>query len=103
MNNKQLEIMAREHDMTAIDAEFAEGVAEAAAEGAVTGYKKIEEAVVSGYKKIEDGVVTGYKKIETGAVDGFGKVVDKCVEVLFAKEGESVEDAKKRLSHKEEK
>ena len=103
MSNKQLEMMAREHDMTAIDIEFAEKVAEAAAEGTVTGYKKIEEAVVSGYKKIEDGVVTGYKKIETGAVEGFGKVVDKCVEILFAKEGESVEDAKKRLSHKEEK
>jgi hypothetical protein len=58
---------------------------------------------MTGYKKIENGVVTGYKKIETGVVDGFGKVVDKCVEVLFAKEGESVEDAKKRLNHKEEK
>ena len=50
------------------------------------------------YKKIESGVVEGYKKIEKGAVDGFNKVSDKCVEKLFAKEGESVEDAKKRLS-----
>ena len=65
--------------------------------------EKIAESVVKGYQKIEDGVVTGYKKIETGVVDGFGKVVDKCVEVLFAKEGERVEDAKKRLNHKEEK
>ena len=81
MNKKQLEMMAREHDMTAIDAEFAEEVAEVAAEGAVN----------------------GCKKIETGAVEGFGKVVDKCVEALFAKEGESVEDAKKRLNHKGEK
>ena len=62
------------------------------------GYKKIEEGVVNGYKKIENGVVEGYKKIENGAVEGFNKVSDKCVEVLFAKEGESVEDAKKRLS-----
>ena len=59
--------------------------------------EKIAEAVVGGYKKIETGVVEGYKKIETGAVDGFNKVSDKCVEKLFAKEGESVEDAKKRL------
>ena len=64
--------------------------------------EKISDGVVEGYKKIEDGVVTGYKKMETGVVDGFGKVVDKCVEVLFTKEGESVEDAKKRLNHKEE-
>ena len=46
--------------------------------------------------------MTGYKKIETGAVKGFGKVVDKCVEVMFAKDGESVEDAKARLSGKED-
>ena len=103
MNNKQMEMMAREHDMSAVDAEFAEEVADAVAKGAVGTYQKIENAVVGGYKKIEDGVVTGYKKIENGAVEGFGKVVDKCVEVLFAKEGESVEDAKKRLNHKEEK
>ena len=65
--------------------------------------EKITEGIVTGYKKIEDGVVGGYKKIEDSAVTGFGKVVDKCVEVLFAKEGESVEDAKARLSRKEEK
>ena len=57
--------------------------------------------IVEGYKKIEDGVVTGYKKIETGVVEGFGKVTDACVKTLFAKEGESVEDAKARLSGKD--
>ena len=93
MSNKQMEMLAREHDMTAIDAEFAEEVAD----GAVKGYKKIETGVVTGYKKIETGVVNGYKKIETGVVEGFGKVVDKCVETLFAKEGETVEEAKARL------
>lgn len=60
--------------------------------------EKIAEAVVGGYKKIEDGVVGGYKKVEKGAVDGFMKVTDKCIEKLFAKEGESVEEARKRLS-----
>lgn len=63
--------------------------------------EKIAQTVTEGYKKIENGVVEGYKKIENGVVEGFGKVTDKCVEVLFAKEGESVEDAKKRLSGKE--
>lgn len=61
---------------------------------------KIQKGIVDGYKKIEDGVVTGYKKMETGVVEGFGKVVDKCVEVLFAREGETVEEAKERLSEK---
>ena len=64
--------------------------------------EKIADKVVDGYKKIEDGVVGGYKKIESGVVEGFTKVSDKCVEVLFAKEGETVEDAKKRLSGKTE-
>lgn len=64
--------------------------------------EKIAEGVVAGYKKIENGVVSGYQKIENGAVNGFGKVVDKCVEVLFAKDGETVEEAKARLSGKDE-
>ncbi len=63
--------------------------------------EKIAEKVVEGYKKIETGVVGGYKKIENGVVEGFNKVSDKCVEVLFTKEGESVDDAKKRLSGKD--
>ena len=87
MNEKQMEMMAREHDMSAIDGEVAEEAAKKAADGAKSAYQKIEDAVVS-----------GYKKIETGVVEGFAKVTDKCVEKLFAKEGESVEDAKKRLS-----
>lgn len=60
--------------------------------------EKIAEKVVEGYKKIEDGVVEGYKKIEEGAVSGFNKVTDKIVETVFAKEGETVEEAKERLS-----
>lgn len=64
--------------------------------------EKIAEGVVKGYKKIEEGVVGSYKKMENGVVEGFGKVTDKCVEVLFAKDGESVEEAKKRLSSDKE-
>lgn len=60
--------------------------------------EKIAEKVVEGYKKIEGGVVDGYKKIEEGAVSGFNKVTDKIVETVFTKEGETVEEAKERLS-----
>lgn len=60
--------------------------------------EKIAKGVVEGYKKIENGVVSGYKKIEDGVVEGFGKVTDACVKTLFAREGESVEDAKRRLT-----
>lgn len=60
--------------------------------------EKITAGAVKDYRKIEDSVVGGYKKIETGVVEGFRKVTDKCVEVLFARDGESVEAARKRLS-----
>ena len=60
--------------------------------------EKIAEGVVKGYKKIENGAVGGYKKVENFFVSGFGKVVDKCVMALFARKGESVEEAKQRLS-----
>ena len=64
--------------------------------------EKLGSTVTEGYQKIEDGVVDGYKKIESGVVEGFEKVSDKIVELLFAREGESVEEAKKRLSGEEE-
>lgn len=49
-------------------------------------------------QKIETGVVNGYKTIENGVVDGFRRVTDRCVETLFAREGETAEEAKARLS-----
>ena len=60
--------------------------------------EKIAEGVVKGYKKIEEGVVEGYKKIEHGTVEGFNKVSDRIIEKVFSKDGETVEDTKKRLS-----
>lgn len=60
--------------------------------------EKTAETVTDGCKKIESGVVDGYKKIESGVVGTFNKVSDKFVEKLFARDGETVEAAKKRLS-----
>lgn len=60
--------------------------------------EKIAEGVVGGYKKIEEGVVGGYKKMEDGVVGGFNKISDKFVDHFLTKEGESVEEAKKRLA-----
>ena len=60
--------------------------------------EKIADTVVGGYKKIEEGVVGGYKKIEDGVVEGFNKMTDKFVGALFTREGETVEEAKERLS-----
>ena len=63
-------------------------------------YEAIEEGVVGGYKKIENTVVSGYKKVETGAVNGFRKVSDFFIKKLFSREGETVEETRKRLSRK---
>ena len=82
---------------------------------------KISENVTEHYQKIEDKftekfleedgslktgkvgetVVDGFKKIEDGVVEGFQKMTDKIVEKVFAKEGESVEEAKARLNGEE--
>lgn len=61
---------------------------------------RMTETVVDGYKKIETGVVEGYKKIEAGVVSGYTKIEDKFVDAYLTEEGESVEDAKKRLKGK---
>lgn len=99
MNNNIEQVMkAREHDVSDLTPEVVEEAVKAVGQEVVNGYGKIEKGVVDGYKAIETGVVEGYKKIEKGVVEGFEKVTDKCVEVLFTKEGETVEDAKKRLS-----
>lgn len=60
--------------------------------------EKIAEEVVGGYKKIEHGVVGGYKKIENGAVGGFNKIADAFVDQFLTKDGETVEEARKRLA-----
>ena len=53
--------------------------------------QKIEKAVVGGYKNIESGVVSGYQKIE-----------DKFIDAFLAEEGETTEEARARLTGKED-
>lgn len=60
--------------------------------------EKIAENVVGGYKTIENGVVGGYKKMENRVVGAYRKIEDKFVDQYMTHEGESVEDAKKRLA-----
>ena len=68
------------------------------AEGTVKAYRAVENGVVGGYKAIENAVVGGYKAIENGVVGGYKKIEDAFVGKFLTKEGESVEDAKKRLT-----
>ena len=66
----------------------------------VEAYNAIEETVVETYEKIEDGVVGGYKKVENTFVSGYKKIEDKFVQKFLAREGETTEEAKERLSRK---
>ncbi len=57
--------------------------------------------IVEVNEKIASGVTTGYKKIEDGVVNGYKKIEDKFVDQFLTKDGESVEDAKKRLKEEQ--
>ena len=59
--------------------------------------QKIAETVVEGNKKIADGVTEGFQKISDAVAGGYTKIEDRFVDRFLAKEGETVEDAKKRL------
>jgi hypothetical protein len=63
---------------------------------------KLAQTVTGGYKKIEKGVVSGYKKIEDGVVDGYKKIEDRFIDAFLAEEGESTEEARARLTGKED-
>ena len=96
--------MAREHDIIGslevppLSAEDAAATHQAV-EHTVTGaYKKVEDTVVGAYKKVEGTVVGTYKKVEGSVVGAYRKVEDAVVGKIFARPGESLEDAKKRLS-----
>jgi len=63
-------------------------------------YQTVENSVVNTYDKIETGAVSSYKKVENGFVSGYRKIEDKFVQKFLAREGESTEEAKARLSRK---
>lgn len=53
--------------------------------------------LVQANDKITKAVTKGYKKIEKGVVDGYTKIEDKFIDMYLAKDGESLEEAKKGL------
>lgn len=62
--------------------------------------EKIAEGVVHAYGAVEHAVVDGYTKIETTVVDGYTKIEDAFVARYLVQDGETVEEAKKRLREK---
>lgn len=59
--------------------------------------------LVKANQKIADCVVSGYKRIENGVVGTYTKIEDKFVDLYLTKDGESVENAKKRLKQEQQK
>ena len=61
--------------------------------------KMAKSKIVKVGKKVSDTVVNGYKKVEKTVVDGYTKVEDKFVDAYLTREGETLEEAKKRLKN----
>ncbi len=61
------------------------------------GINMAKSKIVKANQRIADAVVSGYKKIENGVVGGYQKIEDKFVDTYLTREGETVEEAKKRL------
>lgn len=67
------------------------------------GGKKINMAkskLIQANKKVAETVTGGYKAIEKGTVKGYKKIEDKFIDQFLTREGESIEDARKRLKDK---
>lgn len=65
--------------------------------------EKIAEKVTDGFQKINDTVVSGYKKIENVVVNSYNKIEDNFIDHYLTKDGETTEEAKKRLKQAQEK
>lgn len=49
--------------------------------------------------KIAEGVTDGYKKIENAVTEGYKKIEDTFVDRYLTHDGETVEEAKKRIKN----
>lgn len=58
--------------------------------------------LVKANQKFAENVVGGYKKLENGVVSGFNKMTDYFVDYFLTKDGESVEEARKRLKQEQD-
>ncbi len=58
--------------------------------------------LVEANQKIADAVVKSYQKIEKTVVDGYQKIEDKFVDQYLTQDGETVEDAKRRLKQEQQ-
>lgn len=65
--------------------------------------EKIAEKITEGFQKIQDTVVGGYSNIESIVVDEYIKIEEKFIDLYLTKDGETIEQAKKRLKQEQDK
>ena len=65
--------------------------------------EKIENAVVGAYQKIEESVVGGYRTVEKNVVSAYKRVEDGFVSTFLARDGETAQQAKLRITGQEDK
>lgn len=59
--------------------------------------------IVKANQKIANKVTNGFQKMTDTVVDGYTKIEDKFVDMYLTKDGESIEEAKKRLKEEQKK
>ncbi len=64
--------------------------------------EKTAEGVASGFQRITDAVVGSYERVENGVVGQYTKMEDKFVDQFLTKAGETVAEAKARLTRAQE-
>ncbi len=63
--------------------------------------KKAAETTVNAYKTVENTVVGAYRKVEDTVVGTYQKIEDAFVAKYLVHEGETLEEAQKRLKNTE--
>lgn len=71
------------------------------AEKVVEGYKKVEDFAKGGYKDTGKNFKEGFDNVKNTVVDGCKKAGDFCIEKVFSREGETVEETKARIKRGE--
>lgn len=59
--------------------------------------------IVKANQKIANKVTNGFQKMTDTVVDGYTKIEDKFVDMYLTKDGESIEEEKKRLKEEQKK
>ena len=64
-------------------------------------YNMAKSKIVKANQKIAEAVAGGYKKVENAVVSGYTKIEDKFVDSYLTRDGETVEEAKKRIKNQQ--